>query len=194
MKYLFFDTETTGLPKNYNAPSTDVANWPRLVQLAWILYRDGGEQVAAVTQIIRPDGFTIPEAAAKLHGITTERAMAEGVPLLDALANFADAVKAADYLIAHNMAFDEKILGAEFIRARWPEVLPKRPRLCTMQLSTDFCQLPNASGRGYKWPKLEELHRKLFGMGFDGAHDALNDVKATALCFFELQRLEAIRL
>lgn len=38
MKYLFIDTETTGLPKEYDAPYTDIDNWPRLVQLAWIVF------------------------------------------------------------------------------------------------------------------------------------------------------------
>ena len=38
MKILFFDTETTGVPRNYNAPSTDTDNWPRMVQLGYIIY------------------------------------------------------------------------------------------------------------------------------------------------------------
>jgi len=29
--YLFFDTETTGLPRNWKAPVTDLDNWPRMV-------------------------------------------------------------------------------------------------------------------------------------------------------------------
>ena len=32
MRYLIFDTETAGLPRNYGAPYTDVENWPRMVQ------------------------------------------------------------------------------------------------------------------------------------------------------------------
>ena len=33
--YLFFDTETTGLPKRWNAPVTDLENWPRSFAGAW---------------------------------------------------------------------------------------------------------------------------------------------------------------
>ena len=33
--------------------------------------------------IIKPDGFVIPADAARVHGITSQRAMAEGVPLFD---------------------------------------------------------------------------------------------------------------
>lgn len=69
MRYCFFDTETAGLPKNFSAPTTDVDNWPRLVQLSWILTDERKEVF-----IIRPDGFTIPEEASNVHGITTERA------------------------------------------------------------------------------------------------------------------------
>ena len=36
-KFLFFDTETTRLPLDYSAPSTDINNWPRLIQLSWII-------------------------------------------------------------------------------------------------------------------------------------------------------------
>ena len=43
--YLFFDTETTGLPKNWKAPITDLENWPRLVQLAWLVYDNIGNKI-----------------------------------------------------------------------------------------------------------------------------------------------------
>ena len=43
--YLFFDTETTGLPKNWNAPIQNVNNWPRMVQIAWLLYDNNGTKI-----------------------------------------------------------------------------------------------------------------------------------------------------
>ena len=79
--YLFFDTETTGLPKNWKAPITDLNNWPRMVQLAWLLYDNSGTLLNKEAYIIRPDGFTIPEESCRVHGITTQRALDEGVPL-----------------------------------------------------------------------------------------------------------------
>jgi len=45
MNYLIFDTETTGLPRNYKAPVTDGDNWPRLVQLAFLEYNSDAELV-----------------------------------------------------------------------------------------------------------------------------------------------------
>ena len=76
--YLIFDTETTGLPQNYKAPLTDFDNWPRLVQIAWQLHEPNGKLVAAKNLIVKPEGFTIPYNSAQIHGITTERALAEG--------------------------------------------------------------------------------------------------------------------
>ncbi len=189
--YLFFDTETTGLPKNWKAPVTDLDNWPRLVQLAYFFFDAGGNKVSGGDFIIKPAGFTIPAEAARIHGITTERAEKEGKDLRAVLNDFQDAVGRAEYLVAHNMSFDEKIIGAEFLRNKMPDSLPAKTKICTMQSSTGFCALPGPYG--YKWPKLTELYFKLFQTGFEGEHDAAADVAATIKCFWELKRLGVIR-
>ena len=114
--YLFFDTETTGLPKNWRAPVSDVDNWPRLVQLAWQIYDKEGNNLSKHDFIIKPEGFTIPSEASSVHGISTERAMSEGHDLKEILQQFAKSIEPAETLVAHNMSFDEKIAGAEFLR------------------------------------------------------------------------------
>jgi DNA polymerase-3 subunit epsilon len=182
--FLFFDTETTGLPKNYKAPVSDIDNWPRLVQLAWLLMDKNGKEVKAENVIIKPEGFVIPEASSSVHGITTEIANKNGLPLEGVLKDFAQMIKESNLIVAHNISFDEKIIGAEFLRKKIEHDFFDRVRFCTMHASTDFCQIPG--NYGYKWPKLMELHHCLFDEGFDGAHDALADVKATARCFFEM--------
>ena len=53
--YLIFDTETTGLPKNWNAPVTDVDNWPRCVQIAWQLHDREGKLLEDAYKILRSD-------------------------------------------------------------------------------------------------------------------------------------------
>lgn len=189
--YLFFDTETTGLPQNYNAPIEDLNNWPRLVQLAWLIYDRGGEKTGQGNFIIRPEDFMIPEQSSRVHGITTERALTEGVDLKETLLNFADAIRESQIVIAHNMSFDEKIIGAEFLRKKILHDLFNTIRVCTKEEATDYCQLPG--NYGYKWPRLDELHIKLFGKNFDDAHDALADVEACARCFFELCKRGVIR-
>jgi len=182
--FLFFDTETTGLPRNWQAPLEDLENWPRLVQLAWLLIDEKGEEVEGKNRIIKPEGFIIPEASSAVHGITTEKALEEGISLKKALLEFADALEVTKIIVAHNISFDEKIMGAEFLRKDLESKLFERVKICTMQESTDYCAIP--SDFGYKWPKLMELHNKLFNKEFDGAHDALADVKACARCFFEM--------
>ena len=183
---LFFDTETSGIPRNYKAPVTDLANWPRMVQLAWVLADAQGNDIASGEHIVKPDGYTIPKAAAKIHGITTEIALRDGVDLSIVLDAIDGDLKQATKLIAHNIAFDEKILGAEFLRAGRKNAVAAKPRVCTMQSTTNFCQLPGPYG--FKSPSLQELYTKHFNEKFEGAHRAMSDVRACARCYFELKR------
>lgn len=191
-KYLFFDTETQGLPKNWSAPASDSNNWPRLVQIAWIVNDENGEKLAENNHIIKPEGFTIPQEASNIHGITTERALAEGENLKDILIKFAGHLVKCDYVVAHNIAFDEKIIEAEMIRSRIPISFQYANKFCTMKQSVNFCQIPG--GYGYKWPKLQELHIKLFDESFDDAHNAFSDISATVKCFWELKNRGLINL
>lgn len=183
--YLFFDTETTGLPKNWQAPLTDLKNWPRMVQLAWLLYDVNGKQLSGRDYIIKPEGYDIPETAAKVHGISTEKAMAEGVDLSMVLQEFATEIRSAKFLVAHNMNFDERIAGAEFLRKNISNGLLGTDKICTMESSTEYVNIMGSYG--YKWPTLAELHEKLFETGFENAHNALVDVEILAKCFFELK-------
>ena len=189
--YLFFDTETTGVPKNYKAPPSDLLNWPRVVQLAWVVTDEQGGELKATSHIIRPDGFVIPEVVSRIHGITTDMAMRDGVELKVALDEIEADMLAAEKLFAHNMSFDENIVGSEFLRAGRVNVVLQKPRVCTMQSSTDFCKI--SGNYGYKWPKLQELHKELFGFPFEGDHDALVDVRACAKCYFQLRKLEVMQ-
>jgi len=186
---LFFDTETTGLPIDYKAHVHDVNNWPRLVQLAWIAFDGSGKEVASRNHIITPISFEIPEAASDIHGITQEMAVMQGIPIQRALGEFWVAVQMSHILVGFNVNFDRKVTGAEFIRSGMEEVyehMKTMDRYCTMFKSTNICKIPQVGRGGYKWPKLQELHKYLFDEEFDGAHDALADVRATARCYFEI--------
>ena len=188
--YLFFDTETTGLPKNWKAPYTDTDNWPRLVQIAWMLYNDNGEPIEQKDFIIKPENFIIPKEASRVHRISTELAIEEGKDLTKILKEFAALIEESDYIVAHNISFDEMIIGAEFVRKDVKNSLFDKKRLCTMKNSTNYCKL---SGRyGYKWPKLSELHIKLFDKDFEEAHNAAADINATAKCFWKMRELNLI--
>ncbi len=189
--YLFFDTETTGLPKNYQAPLDDFSNWPRLVQLAWSLYDPEGNRWESYNYIIYPDGFIIPPEVAKIHRVTQERALAEGVDIKKALEHFIKDVASAEYLVGHNISFDESIVGSELLRAGMTNPIISAQKICTMKRGVQAARIDNGRG-GYKWPNLTELYGALFGRGFADAHDALIDVEACADCFFELKRRNQI--
>lgn len=183
--YLFFDTETTGLPKNWKAPVTDLDNWPRMIQIAWILCDENGNRIETDDYIIKPENFIIPKEASDVHGITTERANNEGVDLEIVLNKFNDLIERTNFIVAHNISFDEKILEAEFLRKKIKNDFFRKRKLCTMKSSTNYCKIPGPYG--YKWPKLSELHIKLFGKDFEGAHDAFADINATEKCFWEMR-------
>ena len=140
--YLFFDTETNGLPKNWKAPVTNLTNWPRLVQVAWVTYDNDGNEIARNDHIVKPEGFTIPRAASEVHGISTARAIKEGVDLMMVLEEFHTQVKAAKSLVAHNIAFDQKIMGAEFLRNSMSNPIPRKQKICTMESTTDYVGIP----------------------------------------------------
>ena len=185
--YIIFDTETTGLPKNWKAPVTDSENWPRLVQLAWQLHSYDGKLLSTGNYTVKPDGFDIPYNAAKVHGITTEKAQAEGIALADVLTKFHVDFDKANYAVGHNVEFDINIVGGEYHRDhRDFELVTSKNQLDTKEFGTEFCQIPGGRGGKFKWPTLTELHQKLFGESFGDAHDAAYDVHATAKCFFGL--------
>ena len=185
--YLFIDTETTGLPKNYNAPLSDFENWPRAVQISWACFDESGEFIEKVNHIIFPNGYEIPPEATALHGITTEYAQCNGSLIQGVLEDLSLEIMRADWVVAHNMDYDSSVLGSEFLRAGHSNYFDTADMICTMRASTDFCQIPNPRGSGYKWPKLSELYAILFdGASIDGEHNAEVDALACAKCFFEL--------
>jgi DNA polymerase III epsilon subunit-like protein len=183
--YLFFDTETNGIPKNYKAKITDLDNWPRVIQLAYILYDNQGSQLLSSCNLIKPDNWEIPKQKFWIdNGYSTEVNAQQGKPMKEELIAFASAINQCQVMIAHNINFDVPVLSCEMIRYN-VKAQHKPAKFCTMLNSTDICQIPGQYG--YKWPKLEELYSILFGETLQGAHDALVDVEATAKCFFELK-------
>ena len=86
--YLFFDTETSGLPKDYKQPASNLINWPRLVQLAWLLYDSQGHELSRRNYIIKPENFIISAGATRIHGITQKEAIEKGADLEDVLYEF----------------------------------------------------------------------------------------------------------
>ena len=199
MSTLVFDTETTGLPR-WNHPSAD-PDQPHLVQIAMLLLADDGTETQSNCLIIRPDGWTIPPEMTAIHGISQEQAMDEGVPETEAVALFVFRQGQASLRVAHNEAFDRRVLRIAMTRAGlardFIEAIEARASYCTCNNAKAIVNLPPTlrmldSGRkGPKPPKLEECCRFFFGHEFVGAHDALNDARMCARVWQALTRRSA---
>ena len=189
--YLIFDTETTGLPRDYNAPITDVDNWPRCVQIAWQLHDELGNCIEHKDYIIKPNGFSIPFQSEQIHGISTELAHAKGEDLEIVLVAFKAVLDKAKFVVGQNIVFDINVMGCEFHRHKLESKLTQLPVLDTCTETTaELCQLLGGRGGKFKLPTLTELHQHLFGVPFNEAHNATADVEATTRCFFELLRTD----
>jgi DNA polymerase III epsilon subunit-like protein len=195
MNFLIFDTETTGLPKRFYASWEALDNWPRMTQIGALLINEEGKELDRISSLIRPDGWEVPKEKFFIeNNMSTERCMKEGLDVWHVLRQFQDMLKRADYKVAHNIAFDNPIIGSEMIRAGIAHQLFKYKKgVCTMKSTTNFVKIKSHAG-GNKWPKLIELHRTLFGVDFVGAHDAMADVEATKNCFLECLNRNIIQL
>jgi DNA polymerase-3 subunit alpha len=189
--YLIFDTETTGLPKRWDAPITDTDNWPRCIQIAWQLHDQLGNCVEHKDFLVNPEGFDIPFDAEKIHGISTQLAEQKGKPLQFVLEQFNEVLEKTKFVVGQNVGFDINIIGAEFVRLNIENKLQELPVLDTCTEHTaNLCKIPGGRYGKFKLPTLTELHEFLFKQPFAEAHNATADVEATARCFFELIRNE----
>lgn len=187
---LFLDTETSGF---YQAHlPLDHPTQGRLVELAAILYSDQFEEIGRVHNIVKPNGFEISEQVARIHGITQERALEEGIELEDCLLKLTELIHKPAHceegfsrVIAHNLRFDHAIIQSEYHRTSGApsQLFGMLSPFCTMIALTEIMKLPSKpghgrTGRGYKWPKLGEAYQWAFGEELVGAHSALVDTEA----------------
>lgn len=206
MHILAYDTETTGLP-DWKQPS-ESEHQPHLVEICGLLYdTDTRELVDSYHTLVKPDGWEIPQDVIDVHGITNERAAAEGVPEAEALAAFLALHDRAELRVAHNQYFDARILriaikrygaGADQeARDILAESFKAAPAFCTCNSAKPIMRLPateamRRSGKGhwFKAPTLQEAHEHFIGEPFEGAHSARADAMACAAIYFALQRHE----
>lgn len=192
-----WDTETTGLPL-FREPSSDPRQ-PHLVQIASLLLDQEGRRVDAFDVIIKPDGWTIPDDVAAIHGITTERALAEGIPLRQAMALFGTHRSVAKLRVAHNASFDDRIMRIALLRSGLSrdevEAMERQPVFCTCNASKSLVNLPptarmkHAGFTGPKSPKLAEAIKHFFDEEMQDAHTAGADAANCARLFLHLKGL-----
>jgi len=191
-RYLFFDTETLGLPQDFNEPASNYDNWPRIIQLSWIVTDENGCILSQINKIVYPDGFDIPKGISDLTGITTEQARDEGEHCCNVLEDFSKDLECSNKIIGHNLDYDKSVITAETNRMFYTMGMQcdvdftDKEEFCTMKRTVDICRI--MTPKGYKYPKLQELYAFLFGESFQDAHDAFNDTKALVKCYFELEK------
>ena len=188
---LFVDTETTGLPQ-WHLPA-DAPSQPRVVDLAGLLCDADGKEVGRFESIVKPDGWTIPDEAAGIHGITTETALAQGRPIAEVIDGFDALLAQASILVAYNLRFDDKLLRGERRRLGRPDGFGTTPVFCCMKASLPLCKIPptgrmvKAGFTKFKTPKLGEAIQILLKRKHVGAHRAMADVVATRDLFFAMR-------
>ncbi|WP_347158873.1 3'-5' exonuclease [Pontibacter chitinilyticus] len=181
---LFIDTETTGIPQDFNSPYANDAAWPHSVQVAWVVYTKYGQQVKAENHYVRNDGFEISEGAEKIHGITSAFLEVHGEDrkfVFELLA--ADLNKYRPLVVGHFMELDYHMAGVGFYRSGLDNPMASLPTFCTMQASASYLIYTHRRSL-----RLGELYERLFGKPLEHHHNALADALATAKCFFQLHR------
>lgn len=182
---LAVDTETTGMLRFGPEHPADAEYQPRMCQLGMLLLSPTFEVIERYEGIIKPDGWTVPDDAVAIHGLTTEICAARGVPVAEALAAFERFHAQCEEIIVFSPTFDLKILRGE-IRRNNPAAndhYAERPVVDVMRAVSSHCKLPLKKGKGFKLPKLKEACEILLGIQHDRAHDAMADIERTVDLF-----------
>lgn len=189
--YLIFDSSALDKPKSYKAHYTDTFSWPRMIHLSWIVLDEQLKPIEDYDCMVKPHGFTLTNEIEKRHHISLEEAKTKGDPVVDILAQFNESIEKCTYVFAHNLAFNQGIVGAECIRNNIPFKLEYKDSYCLMQEGTYYCKIPSKTG-GYKWPSLQEMHASLFNQKYSPSNNARADVIAASRCFIMLKKSGAL--
>lgn len=178
MSYLAFDFECSGLVAE-DRPLDDPAQ-PHLLQIGAAVYDAEFHEAQTLCLLIEPTGWEVSRGALDTHGITTERAAAYGVPVKVALAALLAMARKVRYLVAHNFAFEQRIVHIEMHRlGRRESYTLKHPR----QRILDSMLIGTATGAAdTKWPKLAAAYKFLTGEPMQDKHDGLSDARASMVC------------
>ena len=187
-KYIIvMDVETTGLIKKRGlTPNSKNLNmFPNIVQFSWGLYTESGECKQIKDYIIKPNNWTVGQSV-RYHGISQERALAEGVDIKDALTDYKNDIdNHCSLLVCHNMTFDKTVVASELMRLNM--TVSNVKECCTMLDTINYCKLMPMVRGEYKWPSLEQLYRKCCNAEIENAYNSYYDVVNTAKCYFTVK-------
>ena len=191
MKVLIFDTETTGLlPRSV----TSIEQIPYIIQLCYLVYDTITHEIASQNDYIRiPDNVVVSAESQKIHGIAREKLNEEGIDIHESLFNFNQQYKQCDFVVAHNISFDESMINYECVRNTMSPIIhkfdPRKTFYCTMKKSIQICKIEKETKTGrkyFKWPRLTELHAHLFKQTPYKLHNAYHDNLVCLRCFVEM--------
>lgn len=181
---LFIDTEASALPIDWSLGYGVKGNWPYCVQVAWIVYTAGGDEVKRVNRYINNNDFKTSKSAFKVHGISDEFRHTRGIDRTTALTQLINDLNTyKPLIIGHFIELDFNILAADYHRQGIENPLKHYPTFCTMRATKHLVQNPQS-----KFLRLSQLYSLLLNKKLSDQHNAIEDAKATADCFFELVR------
>ena len=207
MRVLVFDTETTGLPQSKIISPDTLKLWPHIVQFSYVIYdTDANDIVVSSDDIVKVGkDVIISDGSIELHGITKEISQNKGKNINELVDVFCNHLKSVDVLVGHNIEFDIKMLKVELLRFIYSNTISDEKSIkyknnlydlsnfeniyCTMQKSIELCGIKKQDkfGKEYnKYPKLIELHQKLFNTSPDNLHNAFNDILITLRCYIKM--------
>jgi len=159
-----FDLETTGV--NVETARIVTAHVGRIGATGTVLGR--------FDWIVDP-GVDIPEQATAVHGITTARARAEGLPAADAIAEIVSALRAmfdeGIPVVAYNAPYDFTVLDREAIRHGVVPLTAPSPII-------DPLVIDKAVDKYRKGKRTLEVTAEFYGVELSDAHDAGADAIA----------------
>lgn len=175
--FAVIDYETTGL---VNEKSTDFMRQPGIVQLGLVVLNDQFQETDTLNTFVNPEiaSAAWSQGAIDTHHITYD--MVQGAPTYFALhQDFASRVAGSKYWVGYRSRFDRDVLWYQLLRYGLERNFPWPPQeIDVMRLATEHF---NAKGkRGAAFLTLSSAYEAAFGKPFEGAHDALSDVRATA--------------
>ncbi len=180
--FLFVDTETSGLPKNWELPYSNNTNWPYILQIAWIIYKADGTEIKRENHYLKGTGFRIKPSAIKIHHITTEYLHKNGEDKKEVMMKLSqDLERYQPMLVAHFIELDYHMLNVEFHRTGIKSAIAELPRFCTMKASVPYVINPN-----FKYLKLNRFYKTLFNKKPEVLHNALSDATLMSEIFFHL--------
>ena len=208
MRVLVFDTETTGLPETKIINPDTLKLWPHIVEFSYIVYdTDENDIVESFDTIIKvKEDVIIPDESVKLHHITNKISAKDGRNIDVVLDNFFYQLQNVDLLVGHNITFDINMVTIELLRLINDNNIVKEEKMgykqnlhfltnfkyiyCTLKESIVLCNIKsvNKFGKEYvKFPRLNELHEKLFESTPNKLHNSFNDILVTLRCFMKLK-------